>query len=85
MTISLPENAPKTTMEAFDYVNAIGPGATVDDLKILCLTEAIGEELYASMARGTDNAEVKALLLANGREEMLHARRVSQAMIPSSP
>lgn len=80
MILALPDNAPKTTPEAFEYINGIGTDASIDDLKILCLVEAIGEELYAGMARGTDNAKVSELLMANGREEMLHAQRVSSAI-----
>jgi rubrerythrin len=80
MTIELPENAPKTSQEAFAYVGAMGPNVTIDDLKILALTEALGLELYAKLAQGTENMAVRDLLLENGREELLHAERVSQAI-----
>lgn len=80
MDLELPADAPKTTGEAFAFVGKLGAGATVNDLKILALTEALGDELYASMADGTDNPQVKALLLANGREELAHAHRVGKAI-----
>jgi rubrerythrin len=80
MTITLPANAPKSTPEAFEYVGSMGPRVTIDDLKILALVEALGLELYAKMAEGTDNQAVQDLLMENGREELLHAERVSQAI-----
>jgi len=80
LTIDLPANAPKTTQEAFEYVGSMGPNVTIDDLKILALTEALGMELYANLAAGTDNAAVQDLLLENGKEELLHARRVGKAI-----
>lgn len=80
MDIRLPGNAPKTTDEAFAYIGRMGPDVTVDDLKILALVEAVGKELYACLAEGTDDPEVKALLLANGREELAHAHRVGKAI-----
>lgn len=80
MMIELPANAPRTSLEAFEYVGAMGANATVDDLKILALTEAIGLELYTNMAEGTDNLAVRELLLENGQEELRHAHRVSEAI-----
>lgn len=80
MALDLPANTPKTTQEAFEYVGSIGPNVTIDDLKILALTEALGMELYAGLASGTDNSAVRDLLLENGKEELLHARRVSEAI-----
>ncbi len=80
MAWNLPANAPKTTGDAFAYVGNLVNGATVDDLKILALVEALGMELYEDLATRTDHPEVKALLIANGREEMVHAHRISQAL-----
>ena len=80
MTIQLPANAPTNTQEAFEYVSNFGSTVSIDDLKILALAEAIGLELYVGMAEGTDNAEVRKLLLENGREELAHAHRVSKAI-----
>lgn len=80
MDIRLPANAPKTTAEAFAHVGGLGKGATTDDLKILALTEALGKELYDDLATRTDIPEVKDILLGNGREELRHAYRVSEAI-----
>lgn len=80
MVLELPANAPKTTNEAFAYVGELSKGATIDDLKILALVEAIGEELYNDLAGRAENPQVQELLRANGREEMVHAQRVSKAL-----
>lgn len=80
MIIELPAHAPKTSAEAFAYIGKLGAGATVDDLKILALTEALGQRLYEDLAEGSDLPEVKAILLQNGREELLHAHRLSEAI-----
>jgi len=76
---ALPEGAPATLNEAFALVNAAtNPG--VFELKLMVLAEAAGQALYGAMAEDAPNDEVKALLLANGREEMAHAHRVSRAI-----
>lgn len=80
MDMDLPANAPKTTREAFDYVGKLGRGATVDDLKILALVEAVGQKLYEEIASQAEHPEVKKLLMQNGREELGHAHRVSKAI-----
>ncbi len=80
MDLELPANAPKTTREAFAYIGNLGNGATVDDLKILALVEAVGLKLYEDIASRTEHPEIKKLLLANGREELGHAHRVSKAI-----
>jgi len=80
MSLDLPANAPKTTSEAFAYLGRLAKGATIDDLKILALVEAIGLKLYEEMAARAAHPEVKKLLLANGREELAHAHRVSKAI-----
>jgi len=80
MDLDLPANAPKTTREAFDYIGKLGRGATVGDLKILALVEAVGLKLYEEIASKAEHPEVKKLLLANGREELGHAHRVSKAI-----
>ncbi len=80
MALDLPVTAPKTTGEAFGYIGKLGKGATVDDLKILALVEAIGEKLYEDMANRAAQPEVKKLLLSNGREELGHAHRVSKVI-----
>lgn len=80
MIIDLPANAPRTSAEAFAFVGTLGNGATIDDLKILALTEALGQQLYEDLAAGTDLPDVQAILRQNGREELRHAHRLSQAI-----
>jgi len=80
MPLDLPADAPKTTSEAFAWLGKLANGATVDDLKILALVEAIGLRLYEEIAERAEHPEVKKLLLANGREELAHAHRVSKAI-----
>ncbi len=79
MPTQLPPGAPATIGEAFARINAL-TAPNVDDLKLMVLLEAAGLDLYRSMASGTDNAEVAALLEHNGREEMAHAHRVAKAI-----
>ena len=80
MVIELPANAPRNTRDAFTYIDKLRNGATIDDLKILALVEAIGQELYEDLATRARNPEVQRLLRENGREEMVHAHRLSQAI-----
>jgi rubrerythrin len=79
MSYQLPAGAPKTTGEAFAYIGRLKDGATVEDLPILALAEALGKALYDDLASRADHPEVKKLLLENGREELAHAHRVSKA------
>ena len=80
MSVQLGVGAPTNSGEAFAYIQRLQDGATIDDLKVLALTEAIGLELYEAMARKTDHPEVQALLQRAGREELGHAHRVSKAI-----
>lgn len=80
MAAALPPHFPATLGEAFARINAV-TAPTIDDLKIMVLVEAAGLELYNGMAKGTDNAEVIALLHHNGREELAHAHRVAKAIL----
>ena len=80
MSIDLPPNAPRTSAEAFAYIGNLPDRVTIDDLKILALVEAIGKELYDDLASRTSDAAVAELLRANGREELVHAHRVSEAI-----
>ena len=79
MLAALPATAPQTLGAAFKHIYAIDT-ASVDDLKVMVLVEAAGLTLYAHSAGGTDHQGVKDLLNANGREEMVHAGRVSKAI-----
>lgn len=83
MPIALPAGAKPTIGEAFAHINALS-APTVDDLKVMVLLEAAGEELYRQMAKGTDDAALKAILEHNGREEMAHAHRVAKAILAIS-
>ena len=76
---ALPEGAPATLNEAFALVNA-ATKPNLLELQLMVLAEAAGQALYGAMAQDAPNDEVKALLLANGREEMAHAHRVSRAI-----
>lgn len=76
MAWQLPPHAPRSTGEAFAYVNGLKNGATVDDLRIMALVEAMGQQLYVDLASGSNDPEVKRLLIQNGREELGHAHRL---------
>lgn len=80
MDLRLPANAPRTTQETFAHIRRLMDGADVDDLKILALAEAIGQQLYDDLAEQAQSPQVRELLLQSGREEMLHAHRVGQAI-----
>jgi rubrerythrin len=77
--VSIPQGAPQSLREAFAHINAV-TAPTVLDLKVMVLVEAAGQTLYETSAEGTDHEGVKALLIANGLEEMKHAGRVSAAI-----
>lgn len=79
MAMPLPEGAPVSLGEAFARINSV-TAPTVLDLKVMVLVEAAGQTLYEASAEGSDHPEVKRLLIANGHEEMKHARRVSEAI-----
>ncbi len=79
MPLPFPNNVPKTLGEAFGHLYAV-QNPSVDDLKLMVLLEAAGLALYQHSATGTDNGQVKDLLLHNGREELAHAHRVSKAI-----
>lgn len=76
---TLPASAPKSVGEAFAHINAV-TSPTIDDLKLMAYLEASGLEGYYGLAAGTENAEIKALLQANGREELAHAHRVAKVV-----
>jgi rubrerythrin len=72
---NLPANAPESPSAAFAHINAVA-SPSLDDLKLMVFLEASGQVSYADLARGAPNAEIRALLEANGREELAHAHRV---------
>ena len=79
MPVTLPEGAPPTLGEAFARISTV-KSPTPLDLKLMVLTEAAGETLYAVTAEGSDNPRIRELLIRNGHEEMKHAHRVSAAL-----
>jgi rubrerythrin len=83
MTVALPAGAPSTLGEAFAHIGTLS-APSIDELKMMVLLEAAGQELYRGMVPGTDNAGVAAILEHNGREEMAHAHRVSKAILAIS-
>lgn len=77
--MTLPDGAPATLREAFAHIGTV-TAPTVLDMKVMVLTEAAAMALYYKTAEGTDVAAIVDLLQSNGREEMLHAERVSAAI-----
>ena len=53
---------------------------SLDDMRVLALLEAAGEEFYLRIAKGVGHAEAAALLIQNGREERGHAYRLLKAI-----
>lgn len=75
----LPDGAPATLQDAFAYVGTV-TAPTLDDLKVMVLVEAASKELYHRSAEPAEDERIRALLIANGHEEMVHAGRVSEAI-----
>ncbi len=79
MPVEIPAGASASIGEAFAQINALDK-PSVDELKVMVLLEAAGQELYRAMAKGTENPEVIAILEHNGREELGHGHRVAKAI-----
>jgi rubrerythrin len=79
MSSELPASAPETTGAAFAHINAVTT-PTIDDLKLMVYLEASGLSAYNGIAASSPNPEVRALLEANGREELAHAHRVAKVV-----
>lgn len=79
MAVDLPAGAKPTIGEAFAHINSL-QSPTTDELKVMVLLEAAGQELYRQMSAGTDKPELLAILEKHGREEMGHAHRVAKAI-----
>jgi rubrerythrin len=79
MPVELPAGAPASIGEAFARINAVS-APSINELKVMVLLEAAGQELYRNMATGTDHAGVIAILERNGREELAHGHRVARAI-----
>lgn len=78
-TLALDTDLPQTIAEAFAHIGKV-TAPTIADFKVMVLVEAASETLYRRTAEGTANPGVIALLHENGREEMKHARRVSDVI-----
>jgi rubrerythrin len=75
----LPASAPEKAGEAFAHINAV-VSPTIDDLKLMVFIEASGLAAYHELAKAAPSAEIRALLEANGREELAHAHRVAKVI-----
>lgn len=75
----LPQGAPATLDEAFGYITNLKT-PSVEDMKVMVLVEAASKNLYEALADAVADEQAKALLHANGREELAHAHRVARAI-----
>jgi Rubrerythrin len=75
----LPQGAPATLTEAFGYITNLKT-PSIEDMKVMVLVEAASKNLYEALADSVSDPQAKALLLANGREELGHAHRVAKAI-----
>lgn len=73
---TIPQGAPTNLYEAFAYMGAITQ-PTIDDLKLVVILEAAGKAMYDVLAAGASDPEVGRLLSDSGRDELVHAQRVS--------
>ena len=61
MTVSIPAGVPQTLGEAFAHIGSI-TAPSLDDLKMMVLLEAAGQEMYRVTAEGSQHAAVTVLL-----------------------
>jgi rubrerythrin len=78
--VTLPNGFPSDLLGAFDVLKS-RKKLSVDDLRVLAMIEAAGEEFYVRIANGVRNAEAAALLTQNAREERGHAHRLLKAIV----
>ena len=76
---AIPEGRPTEMFAAFAYIDTVSQ-PTIDDMKLMVLLEAAGKTMYEDFADGIEQADLKALLIECGREEYLHAERMSRAI-----
>ena len=76
----IPAGRPSNMYEAFAYIGSV-TAPTLDDFKLMVLLEAAGKSMYDDLADDVDAADLKALLIECGREEYLHAERMSRAIL----
>ena len=81
--VTLPNGFPSDLLGAFKVLTA-RPKLAVEDLKVLAMIEAAGEEFYLRIAKGVRDRDAKELLSQNGREERGHAHRLVKAIAAES-
>jgi rubrerythrin len=77
---TLPQGYPSDISGAFGVLKT-RQSLSLDDMRVLAVIEAAGEEFYLRIARSVRNAEAAALLIQNGREERGHAHRLLKAIV----
>ena len=77
---ALPAGYPPDITAAFNILKT-RTRLSLDDMRVLALIEAAGEEFYLRIAKGVSNPEAAALLKQNGREELGHAHRLLKAIV----
>jgi rubrerythrin len=77
---TLPPDYPSDISGAFGVLKT-RKSLSLDDMRVLAVIEAAGEEFYVRIARGVRNPEAAALLIQNGREERGHAHRLLKAIV----
>jgi rubrerythrin len=78
--VTLPNGFPLDLTGAFNMLKT-RKRLSVDDLRVLAMIEAAGEEFYMRIAKGVRDPEAAALLTQNGREERGHAHRLLKAIV----
>jgi rubrerythrin len=76
---ALPAHLPQTVDGASAHIYAVTRPTTEDLMVMVCL-EAAGQGFYDAFAAAAPNADVRAVMERNGREELGHAHRVSRAL-----
>jgi rubrerythrin len=77
--MQLPPGCPSDLYGAFNMLKTHS-ALSLEDMQVLALIEAAGEEFYFRIAAGVTDAKAKQLLTRNGREERGHARRLVKAI-----
>ncbi len=77
---TLPPDYPSDISGAFGILKT-RKSLSLDDMRVLAVIEAAGEEFYLRIARGVRNPQAAALLIQNGREERGHAHRLLKAIV----
>jgi hypothetical protein len=77
---ALPQGYPPDISAAFGILKS-RTKLSIDDMRVLALIEAAGEEFYLRIAKSVRNPDAAALLTQNGREELGHAHRLLKAIV----